>query len=263
MICYASGTIMLTAIQAFLLTHAKTLLTLGFAFGLISLAIKYADEKMSQQQKDTFNSKVKTLAPRFNGWRLGHLYGWVRTHRRQYLSCFMMIYSVPVIWLSWWSNADQPIFISRMVDALVPAIVFLMLVYGAFRATLSKSSASESTKHFWKGAVTIGLYMELCLVGSVVAGLVLYHFGSNPAGFGAYMNTFYRETSLWMFAMPLLIVLSYGLILFLPLLLLMMLRVPIIFATRGIWWLATYPKGPWAGLVFAVTMLLGIFRLFM
>jgi hypothetical protein len=43
----------------------------------------------------------------------------------------------------------------------------------------------------------------------------------------------------------------------------LVILIPITLVSKAVWWLAIYPKGPWAGLVFMVTIVLGVFRLFL
>jgi hypothetical protein len=48
-----------------------------------------------------------------------------------------------------------------------------------------------------------------------------------------------------------------------PLALPVFIRGPIFALSRLLWWVSTHPKGPWAGLIAALTLGLGIFRLLM
>lgn len=262
-------------VYTFLQTHLKSIVTVGFIIGLILLIIKFLDERLPQESKDRFNSWVDGLAIRLDDLRLPVMYQWVRAHKSLYLSCFITLYlGLFLLFIGhhiYESTKKVSLWDWLMREDGLHVFVILLIVSGSIGManwlnvmlphSLSESSASESTSSFWSKALRV-VFRQGIIVAIVLAALrLLYECG-------VWAHFFYPPVKIpWIFFVVSLFVLpamylSAALILFLPLLLLVLLRWPIAAMSKAVWWLVNYPKGAWSGLVFALTTLLGIVRLF-
>jgi hypothetical protein len=263
---------------AFLAAHWKPILSVGFIFGLLSLVLKFLDERLSQESKYKFNEWVDGLAIHLDDLRLPTMYNWIQAHRDEYLICSTFLYAVPLIIFLYQGSktSDQFPFLSKQVNHAI-GVAFLIIEIPLFTLGifyildnyLSQLSVAQSAKHYWKKALKAIVTIELFVMTFLALDWVLDKIPMVSHYINHYMpqayelpNGTYLLHSLGLLAFIAVLSLFVGVSLFLPLLVIVFLQAPIATMSKAVWWLATYKKGAWAGLVFALTMLLSILGLF-
>ena len=78
---------------SFLTAHVKHILTVAFGCGLISIGLRFLDEKLSDDSKRKFGIWVSNLAPRLDSLSLDGLYTWAKYNKRT----FVFSYSITII----------------------------------------------------------------------------------------------------------------------------------------------------------------------
>jgi hypothetical protein len=263
---------------AFLAAHWKPILSVGFIFGILSLVLKFLDERLSQDSKDDFNEWVDGLAIHLDDLRLSTMYNWIHDHRVEYT----ILYAIPLIIVLYKGSETANLFpfLSKQVNhainvafLIIEIPFFTVLILYVLDSYLSQLSVAQSAKHYWKRALQTIVAIELfVMVTSVLSSLVeripivhryllafVHHY---LHGYDLPNGKTELLQDLGVLTIIAVLSLFVGVTLFLPLLIIVFLQAPIAAISKAVWWLATYKKGAWAGFVFALTMLLSILGLF-
>jgi hypothetical protein len=230
----------------------KAVLTVGFLIGLLSLSIRFLDEKLDQSTKDRINAWVRGLEPDLAPVSLSRVFVsggnyWTSVLLIGYVGCVLILIPVGILFSSW-SKWDSPVVFTILcfaspISALAPIQVFgAPTPYHSFRRlsilvalsivcfpAFARLTVLDQSRHYL-GAETIEAFVMLPVYAFLMVACALLAAG-------------------------LAFVFSCGVIIGLNYLVL-------IVAYPAVRWLARHPKGAWSAFVFAVTMLLGFLRLF-
>jgi hypothetical protein len=260
-------------IVQFVQAHLKSIVTVGFVCGLVSVILRILDEKLSDDRKEKFGEWISELAPALDSLNLRNLRNFFQYYWFGYLVVLALIVSIMLMitipridtekladFLAF--GSDDPSFTLGM-EATFACIA---LIFGAifFRVFLERHDSLTVWQYLW-AMFRVWCFSVSCPVALwalVALGLCLFvpDFRDDFGPFS--MHDVVKVAGILISGIPL-VALSLTVISSIPLFALILLRVPIALTGRGMWWLATYKKGPWSGLVFALTTGLGILRLFM
>jgi hypothetical protein len=245
----------MSSITGFAASHPKLVSKVvsgAFVLGVISLVIKVLDDRLSQEKKERFDSWIKGLAPGFRSLDFDSIFLWAIEHPRAYLLIYLVTVESFVVGLQL-----VAVHTIRIVPILVAAAV---AGFGLFLCRNAEPGNLGINKRMLKRLV-----IRLFLLWGLPCGLFY-------AAIGVLMGDVRREPNTWIS----LVIDSCGIALVIPLFLLLYFAIligpivlfrlslgPLAVIGRGVYWLSTSPKGAWAGLIWALTLALGILRLFM
>jgi hypothetical protein len=231
----------------FISIHLKHVLSAGFVLGLLSLVVKVLDEKLPQATKDKFSDWVQNSAPKVQSANITSIFCWSKTHKTTLSSLYAFFIVVSVIALEGFSR--------RTFEISLAAIIL-----GACAGGFILSAATM------RRAVIRCVVLSICFVlpvGTMIG--VLYESLSYrvPSAVNPYTD-FAKGFGIFLVVFVITLAVLFVLLFFvLPIAFVVLLRPPIIICGRCLLWLSSYPKGPWTGLVFVLTVFLGALRLFL
>jgi hypothetical protein len=234
----------MSAIARFLASHPK-LISVAFIVGVISLIIKILDDRLPETAKKRFSEWIEAVAPHMKMWDIEAMYAWAKRNLFLYMILYFLLLSTPIIALTVISK-EEHFLILISVPAVYSALSLKAWVQESFRVAFRR----------WLRIVLYGI-----VIGELIMGVCLLFF------YGGWERNQVQDIGLAdlgnaMLTSPM-VMLALSLALWGPLWLLVSFRPAIGLAARAVWWLATYPKGAWAGLVWVLTLALGVLRLFL
>jgi len=259
----------MTHIIQFIQAHLKSIVTVGFVCGLVSLVLKVLDEKLSEDQKKRFDAWVIGSAQGPDLLQLRDMHRWARDNRGLYVGSLIIVgILTPLVW---GRHGDHFAVFHGLYDSvfhavtesdpnphldwqlLTVSVIGVCWILSILFKLFDQFSPSQGFVEHLELLYTLGLWV-------VVFGIARFIFAvrSLPGPWTQYWWMFFQDTGRLVKYLV-----AFGLLTYLPMILLVVLRMPFAVVSKAVWWLATYPKGPWAGLVFATTIGLGILRLFM
>jgi hypothetical protein len=256
---------------AFISSHLKHVVTVGFIIGLMSLAVRYLDDKLSTEQKDQFSRRIRNIESKLKALTLFGVHAAIRPYRWIYLGLIVAVWTLLNVKINYTLHRWNPAFPGNGVKLFYFIIGLLFLLFGWCKLYLLTRYPSPSDPDFVKKAMKKELKKEMekqlkflgkefvqtvVIVAAVAIVLTLVStFVSHDPVLGNFLLK-YGGLSLVSSGLP-------GVLFFLPFGVIALLRIPVALIAKPVFWISAYPKGPWAGLVFALTMALGIFRLFL
>jgi hypothetical protein len=245
---------------AFISSHLKHVVTVGFIIGLMSLAVRYLDEKLSTEQKAQFESWIRNIESKLKGLTLFGVHAAIRPYRWIYLGLLVAVWTLLNVKIDYelhrW-DATFPGNSSKLTYFIIGLVVLLFgwsKLYVSLNYLTPDLLNKEMVKQLkFQGKDFVRSVIAIAAVG-IVLTLVSTFVRHDPVSGNfllGYVGFSLGITALW----PVLFLLPFGVIAF--------LRIPVVLIAKPVLWISAYPKGPWAGLVFALTMALGIFRLFL
>ena len=233
----------------FITIHLKGLLTVAFISGLILILIKILDEKLSDERKKRFDVWIDGFSGDLGSIQTQEVFGWVKRHR--VLICFSYVAFVNLFESLIFQALDA---VQRKDNQLsIPHVSILMMSIiagGTAIVYLTGASSWDKAKRRFSEGIRFAVILTF---GFVVLSCVEFAFSGSE-----WLKYLVSPLSLNAAALS---VMSSLILLIAPLLVFVVLRVPILICSKAVWWLATYPKGPWAGFIFAATVFFGILRL--
>jgi hypothetical protein len=230
----------------FLASHAKHILTIGFVIGMLSLCVRYLDEKISTEKKMRFEQWIRDSDVRLKNMTLASVHGAIRRYRWICLLFVLLPWTIALVLTGFNYLA---LFIIGVAPVIHGCVFLFFAPRGGEPLELDWQETFESAcREIFKMLP----YTTLFGISCIVIGFLSNDVKGNYIFYGLAI----------IFYLPA-VILCWSFLIFLPLGFLHLLRIPVRGAGGAVQWLSSYPKGPWAGLVFALTMLLGIFRLFM
>ncbi len=256
---------------AFISSHLKHVVTVGFIIGLMSLAVRYLDDKLSTEQKDQFSRWIRNIESKLKALTLFGVHTAIRPYRWIYLGLIVAVWTLLNVKIDYTLHRWNPTFPGNGVKLFYFIIGLLFLLFGWCKLYLLTDYPLPSDPGFFKKALEKEFKKEMekrlkfvgkdfvqtvviCAASLIVLTLVSTFVSHDPVS-GNFLLTvagIYLAGS----ALP-------GVLFFLPFGVIALLRIPVALIAKPVFWISAYPKGPWAGLVFALTMALGIFRLFL
>jgi len=257
----------------FIAMHWKQFITITFIVGSIEIVIRVMDELMPENCKRGFGNWINAIAPKLDRANLYQIYTNTRDNQGFYSSILLLIIGV-IAWrrlglLGLYTLLHQAAvyttsdFISigdgafGAIATAVFTIALIALCNTALDILFDAPTPSESAGSYWLLVLFLVLVYEafvLVLYGGCLLAFYsrMFHLSQGPST--AKLKEF--------LTLPPLAFISIAFLIFTPMVMLVFLRTPVFVLSKAALWLARYPKGPWAGLVFVLDIILGIFRLF-
>lgn len=232
---------------AFISAHLKQIITAAFIIGLANLLIRFLDGSLSDATKAKIGDWIEDKTLRVDAVNLESLYQVARRFKWLFAATFV---ALGVIYLAVTFNAGH-FDTSQLVELSALRIVTIFLLGGLILKILGNLSFKQALTHTWGDTWPMVAVMVLSSIG---AWIVLAIVERIP------ITDLYELNPVWVYMVKQVLVPIFGLV---PLILLILLWSPILALSKSLWWIATYPKGPWAGLVAVFTFGLGVLRLFL
>lgn len=210
----------------------KHIVTLGFAAGVLSLILRYMDERLSDTRKKRFGVMIDRITLAVDSATPRSIFKWIRENKRiggkwgKFVGELIFL----LLFLIWTSKAVGISHPKTWLTAFLASVIISIFVV---------MSAVESDKdERW--------YLILWIATLIVMPVVAIKYVAPKEG----MRVALASCA---------IILGFYIA---PYLLLKMFKHLLLKISMLMWWLATYPKGAWAGFIYVATFALGVLRLF-
>jgi hypothetical protein len=232
---------------AFVSAHLKHIVTAGFIIGVLSLLVRYLDDKLSEEKKKEFGRWIENKTLQVDDVTLQSLYIVGRKHRRLFASTVAGS-SFAIFALTFPKDTfDRNETVTLWTVQPICALMLFVAVQKLFSESTFRRSFAETWLKVRTVVMTVPLFIFIDLLWTVF----------QKRSIRTELDDF-RKSGYALFSPQIDII--FGLF---PLLLIFLLRAPILALSKALWWIASHPKGPWGGLVAALTLILGLLRLFM
>lgn len=214
----------------------KHVLTAGFICGVISLAIRFLDDQLPGEKKERFNSWFKQRSPIWRRVSILRCYEWIEHHMWAYALTAGLL-TILVIRLTGFAKDWR-------------WLAFAFFVFAVWALICTGGNAIQL--YLRKGVRAFGIPL---FAAAVIGALAL---AISPHG-----RTTLKFLLEFLVLLPLASVACVNFVMWPVIVAAWPFAVLLLMLSRSVWWISTYPKGPWAGLVFVLTMVTGIVRLFL
>lgn len=249
--------------------HLKAIVTFAFICGFASLVVKILDEKLPDKTKERFGVWIAKTSQRLNSLEPDHFYTWTKANWVMVSACFVAILMLSEVLIfsrfgiyQWLGKivyqplpGDPDAWKYKSAPYTMPS--FFSLIFGiiALKDFAEGDSWETAKRAFRKSLVHSPIS---AVVIAILAYAYLFHREIRNLSplevLGTFTVVLCAVTMLFFFM---------GAITIAPFAMFIMIRILFTVCSKPVRWLATYPKGAWAGVVFVLTIGLGLLRLIM
>lgn len=221
----------------FLSAHLKSLVTAGFVLGLIGLVIRYLDYRLSDKTKQAVGKWIEDKTLRVDAITIRAIYRVISktSWKVPTILCALLV------GVLYFANGTEQL---AEYSAVLSVIVWLL--YGGLKFLFRDPDLDSAFDSAIGQAVYLFGFALIVAVGSWFQHFLQYGDDNEVSEFTEALAPAFMALSCM-----------------LPFILLALLKVPLLWASKLMWRIASDPKGPWNGFVAVSTIGLMVLRLFM